>query len=265
MTGNRHPMLVPAECSVVLVRPARESNMGAVARGMKTMGFTRLVLVAPEVRPGNEAYAVAHGAHDVLDGASIVDTLGEGVGEADLVFGTTARRGRDRATPVALRHFVQEVLPGYLPARVAMVFGPEATGLTIEDLEHCQFGVEIPSGPLFHSLNLSHAVMVVCYEVHASLCHARATPEVGLDPGLPATPRDETRRRRMHGLYRVIEGFLKDVGYPTGSSVTRAMADLRRVLDATYMTERDTQTAMGLFRHLKHLLKVRRDGNSMEE
>lgn len=239
--------LIPEEVTVVLVRPARQGNIGAAARAMKTMGFTRLTLVAPEAEIGTEARALAHQSGDVLDAARIVGTLREAVADHDVVIGTTARRGADRMTPIRLRRLVGEVLPKYLPARVAVVFGSEEAGLSNEELDHCQFGAEIPTGRLFHSLNLAQAVMVVCYELHESLGR-------DVDPEAPP-PSDEPRLRRMRDLFGGLESFLTDVGYPSTSSVERAMADARRALGAAHFTDRDVKTILGFFRHVRYVLR----------
>lgn len=233
------------QVTVVLHRPARQSNVGATARAMKVMGFTDLVLVAPAERPGAEAYAVAHGSHDVLDAARVVDSLDEAVRPATLVVGTTARQGKDRMAAIKLRKFVTEVLPAYLPARLAVLFGSEESGLSNADLEHCQYAVEIPTGELMHSLNLSHAVMVFCYELRVTAFPQEMPPHS-----------TEPRRQRMEQLYRGIEAFLRDVGYPSSSSITRAMADAHRLLDTVYFTQRDVNTVLGLFRHIRYLLRM---------
>lgn len=233
--------VVLMDLTVVLNCPARPANIGAAARAMKVMGFTRLVLVTPLAAIDNEARAVAHGSQDVLEQARIVGSLAEAVEGATLVVGTTARQGKHRMTPVKLRKFVTDVLPAYQPARLAVVFGSEEAGLSNDDLEFCQFAVEIPTGPLFHSLNLSHAVMVVCYELFVGLA----------DEVPPPDPMGEVRRLRMESLYRGMAAFLEETGYPSSSSLTRAMADARRILDVTWMTERDVNTVLGLFRHLR--------------
>lgn len=265
-----------ADVIIVLHRPARAANIGAAARAMKVMGFTRLVLVSPLVPLDAEAAAVAHGAGDVLAQARIVDSLDEALQGATLVVGTTARHGKDRMTPIKLRRFVSDVLPTYSPAVLAVVFGCEESGLSNEDLERCQFAVEIPTGPLFHSLNLGQAVMVVCYELFTGASasatsrgndavpisrasDSRAADDVPAagEPGLPAgaVRSTQARRQRMASFYRGLEQFLTDVGYPNRSSLTRAMADARRVLDATWLTERDVNTVLGLFRHIRFLLR----------
>jgi tRNA (cytidine32/uridine32-2'-O)-methyltransferase len=246
-------LLRAEDVRVVLVRPMREANIGAAARALKTMGLTQLTLVEPQTEIGSEARAVAHNSLDVLDNATRVKTLTEALADRPLCVGTTARHGRDRMTPIKLRRFVEDVLPGYLPGRLALIFGNEESGLSNDELDHCQFAVEIPTGELFHSLNLSHAVMVVCYEL---LC---AMQQAELEPRRASVKKSRERasEQRMQGLYHGIEEFLTDIGYPSSSSLHRAMADVKRVLGPTHVTQRDAQTLLGMFRHIRYLLRTK--------
>jgi TrmH family RNA methyltransferase len=273
----------------VLVRAAREGNIGAAARAIKTMGFDRLVLVDPQTEISSEAYALAHGSADVLDAMRVYPTLPQALQGHDLVIGTTTRRGHDRQTPVRLRRFVEHVLPQYPARRLAVVFGSETAGLSNEDLEHCQFAVEIPTGTLFHSLNLSHAVQTVAYELFESRREqlhregrrlAEPLAEVGSNaaspsshaPAAPSRPdpdlaedayihrdvsADETTRAyRLEQLARGTGEFLSEVGYPHQTSVARAVSDLRRVLGSTYLTQRDVNTVLGCYRHIRYRLRL---------
>lgn len=79
---------------IVLVGTQHPGNIGSAARAMKTMGFSRLVLVAPQRFPDPEAYALAAGANDVLEHAVCVDTLAQAVADCRLVLGCTARSRR---------------------------------------------------------------------------------------------------------------------------------------------------------------------------
>src|SRR5690606_21985219 len=119
-------------------------NIGSAARALKTMGLARLVLVAPQKAPDADSFALAAGAHDLLDGAERFDTLAEAVADCRLVLGCTARSRRialDELLPhdAAIRA-VDEAAAG---AEVALVFGRERTGLDNEELQLCHAAVHI--------------------------------------------------------------------------------------------------------------------------
>ena len=125
-----HPDHVAARIRIVLVGTQHPGNIGSAARAMKTMGLSRLVLVAPERAPDAESRALAAGADDVLAGAVTTGTLAEAVADCRLVLGCTAR---SRRVPL------EELAPGEAAARTvaaaadgadaALVFGRERTGL----------------------------------------------------------------------------------------------------------------------------------------
>ena len=89
-----HPDHVAARIRIVLVGTQHPGNIGSAARAMKTMGLSRLVLVAPERAPDAESRALAAGADDVLAGAVTTGTLAEAVADCRLVLGCTARSRR---------------------------------------------------------------------------------------------------------------------------------------------------------------------------
>lgn len=87
-------MSVSQRVRFVLVGTQHPGNIGAAARAMKTMGLTRLVLVAPEKALDEDAYRRSAGAEDVLSDAPIFETLAEAVADCTLVIGCTARARR---------------------------------------------------------------------------------------------------------------------------------------------------------------------------
>ena len=149
---------------IVLCEPTHPGNVGASARAMKTMGLTDLVLVAPRQFPSAEATARASGADDVLESARVVATLPQAIDDCTFVVGASARlRSLDWPT-MDPRVCARRIADGS-DERVAIVFGPEKTGLDNEALACCQALVHIPANPEYSSLNLAMAVQVICYEL----------------------------------------------------------------------------------------------------
>jgi tRNA/rRNA methyltransferase len=160
---------------IVLVRPRDPRNVGAACRAMKSMGITSLAIVPDRLLDPLQASVLAHYAQDVLEAAVMYGDLRDAVKDAVLVAGTTRRRGKNR------KYFT--LFPEQLAARiaatgrgtVAVLFGNEETGLTDEELSLCHLAVTIPASAKFPSLNLSHAVQVVCYEIFRAQNAARLT------------------------------------------------------------------------------------------
>ncbi|HUY84461.1 MAG TPA: RNA methyltransferase [Steroidobacteraceae bacterium] len=150
---------------IVLVEPSHPGNIGSVARAMKNMTLTDLVLVRPRSFPHPDALALAAGADDVLHEARVVDSLEAAVADCALVAGTTSRPRNltwEFATP---RQCAARIgaLPG--AARAALLFGSERYGLANRDLGHCALLVRIPANPAYCSLNIAMSVQLLAYEI----------------------------------------------------------------------------------------------------
>lgn len=154
---------------IVLVETSHPGNIGAVARAMKNMCISQLVLVKPGKFPAEEALQRSSGAHDVLATAVVVDSLQEALKECTWVVGTSAR-ARHLPWPVSSpEQLVPEVIAQAAKGRVAIVFGRENSGLSNAELQLCHRHVNIPCNPAFSSLNLAMAVQIVCYELFRAL------------------------------------------------------------------------------------------------
>ena len=134
---------------------------------MKTMGLTNLSLVRPSCFPSAEATARASGADDVLRNAVVCETLIEALEGSDVVFGTTSRPRRIDWPTVCPKR-AAGIISSSFESTVALVFGSERNGLSNEELDLCQIGITIETDDDFRSLNLSHAVQILVYEIKQS-------------------------------------------------------------------------------------------------
>jgi TrmH family RNA methyltransferase len=169
-------------------------NIGAVARAMKNMGVTDLALVNPLYFPDKEATARASGAEDLLEEATVVDTLAEAIADCVYVAGASARSRAINWPCLDARDCAARLLEESAKGPVAAVFGPEKSGLSNSDLDHCDTLLTIPTNPDFSSLNLAMAVQVVTYELRAA--RAEKAPEYEADAPL-ATSREMENRRTV--------------------------------------------------------------------
>src|SRR5436190_348761 len=131
---------VLSRCRIVLVRPQFAGNVGSVARVMRNMGLSDLVLVAPEANiKDQQARQLSTHGEEILESARIVADFGDAVADCVLVAATSARKGGlFRRQSVGLPEEVVPLLIETLPAGpVALVFGPERTGLTDEEVPRC--------------------------------------------------------------------------------------------------------------------------------
>ena len=166
---------------VVLVNTSHPGNIGATARAMKNMGLSKLTLVAPADFPSGVAVGRAVSAVDILDNARVVPSLQEAVEGCGLVIGASARSRNIPWPMVSPEQCGQKAVAEAAANKVALVFGREDAGLNNEELQLCHFHVQIPADPNYSSLNLSAAVMVVCYEVRKAALALDERPVVAED------------------------------------------------------------------------------------
>ncbi len=150
---------------IVLVRPTHPGNIGAAARAMKTMGLRSLALVRPCAPRDATALAMAANATDVLESATESDSLDEAIRDCAFVVGTSARQRRIEWPELNPEQAAMELLVRSREQPAAIVFGPERTGLTNEELDRCRAVVRIPADKEYSSLNVASAVQILSYEV----------------------------------------------------------------------------------------------------
>lgn len=205
---------------IVLVGTTHPGNIGAVARAMKNMGLSDLALVEPRYFPHDEATARASGADDVLENASVHDTLAEAVADCVYVIGASARSRAINWPCLDARDAAACIIEESAKGTVAAVFGPEKTGLLNEDMDLCEALLTIPTDPAFSSLNLAMAVQVVTYEIRAA--QTEKQPEYESDAP-PATSAE------MEHFYEHLERVLTDVEFLDPDNPRHLMRRLRRL------------------------------------
>ncbi len=244
----------------VLVEPSHPGNVGAAARALKTMGFSRLVLVAPRVphvQSDPEAIAMASGADDVLASAHVVSTLGEALSGVHWSIALTARTreyGPPRLAPrAAAAHARTQVESG----DIALVFGNERTGLANEHVEQCSALAHIPANPAYSSLNLAQAVQVLAYELRVAFLEQASEPaqQPAADTGALAQS-DEIERMYLH-----LENALIALDFLDPRNPKKLMPRLRRLFARTSLEREEVNILRGIAKHI--LLKSRTpDGGS---
>lgn len=247
---------IPASCiRVVLVGTQHPGNIGSAARAIKTMGLSRLVLVAPERFPHAEADALAAGAGDVLDAAVLHPTLAEALADCGLVLGCTARSRRvampEQSPRDAATRLVEVAKAG---GEVALVFGRERTGLDNDELQQCHGAIHIPSDPGYSSLNLAAAVQVLAYEVRLAMLQDMEVPD--------GSPRTDSRRdppashAALEGLFAQLAETLDAIDFHKGRAPESAMRKLRRLFLRSELDLREVRLLRGVLADAQRMARL---------
>ena len=225
---------------VVLSHTSLPRNIGSVARAMKTMGLSRLVLVNPKRFPDPEALTLASGATDILEKAEVVDTLDAGLVGCTQVVALSARR-RELTVPV---QNPRELAP-FLLSRcmagedVAIVFGTEMSGLSNEEVRRCNRVVSIPANPEYSSLNLAQAVQVIAYELRMTL----DTDLSHLNEVHELASHDDIER-----FHADMESTLVEIGFLNPDNPKRLMPRLRRLFGRVQLEKVEIDILRGMLR-----------------
>jgi TrmH family RNA methyltransferase len=225
---------------VVLVRPRNPLNIGAAARAMLNFGFRDLRVVDPWT-PSFRAAKSAMGGAEVLRGAAVEPSLAEALGGASLVVGTCSMTGRNSEIVCKTLPSAAASLRTHLDDRqAALVFGPEKTGLSSDDLAHCDWILTIPTEPGCPSMNLGQAVSVCCYELAR-----RAAPAASLRTPASASAAE---RDRILGL---LANVLRRSGYMRIEGEEKHLRKLRRWVTRLRLAPADAALFQGMLRQVE--------------
>jgi tRNA (cytidine32/uridine32-2'-O)-methyltransferase len=239
---------------MVLVGTQHPGNIGSAARALKTMGLSRLVLVAPERFPHAEADALAAGAGDLLETARVLDDPAEAVADCRLVLGCTARDRRIALPMLSPREAAaQAAAVANAGGEVALLFGRERTGLDNAELQLCHAAVHIPANPDYSSLNLAAAVQVLAYELRLALLATRGdggneADEAGGDP--PAN------HAMLAGLFAQLGETLDAIDFHKGRAPESAMRKLRRLFLRADLNEREVRLLRGVLADAQRMARI---------
>jgi len=237
-TRSRVFTIVQIPVRIVLVDTSHPGNIGATARAMKTMGLSELALVRPLHFPSDEATARAAGADDVLKLASVHADLTSAIADCGWVVGASARL-RTVALPIVdPREAAVTIWQRLMANRVAVLMGPEQSGLTNEDLARCQQLVHIPANPEFSSLNLAMAVQVLCYELRMAAPN-RPLPEAPPNDGRLATAAE------VEGFHEHLERLLTESEFLHPAHQKQVKLKLRRIFHKATLEENELNILRG--------------------
>jgi tRNA/rRNA methyltransferase len=233
--------------SIILVRPKFPENIGSVARAMKNMGLSRLVVVNGSSPLHPNAYKLASGAECILERSEEFPTLREAISGMGCVVGMTSRGGRERGPFLTPEALAKKFIPLSMKNSIGLVFGSEREGLTNDELSLCHFYVRIPSVESFPSLNLAQAVMIVCYELF------QASIEISKQPVQLA------RAEQLERMFEHLEKTLIRIGFLDSNHPKRIMRVLRRLFGRSQMDEREVQILQGIWSQMDGHLRKGKD------
>jgi tRNA/rRNA methyltransferase len=240
------------QIKIVLVEPTGPLNIGSIARVMKNMSLTNLVLVNPKCDPvGEEARQMAVHAQDILDDVVIVDSLPAALQGCQRAIATTAR---SRALPTELET-PREALPWLIEVNTnsALIFGPEDRGLSNQELNYGQRFVGIPSNPAYPSLNLAQAVAVCAYELYQAFLTEncdKSPDRDSLESNEESLSLQNAPVEAIETYYDRLESLLLEIGYLYPHTAATRMAKIRRLYNRINLKSEELSMLRGMLRQI---------------
>ena len=240
----------------VLARTSHPGNIGSAARAIRTMGFDRLLLVAPHRYPDPKVEAMAAGADDVLAQLSVCDDVPGAIADCTRVYGLSARR-RGIALPELAPRDAAGRIATELEAgvQVALLFGNERSGLDNDELARCHAMIRIPSVEDFSSLNLAQAVQVMAYEVRMALL--AADPPVTGDEGDARDP--PASAADMEEFFAHLFRTLHAIDFHKGRSAVTIEQRLRRLFQRAQPDARELRVLHGILADAERMARIARE------
>jgi tRNA/rRNA methyltransferase len=242
--------------AMVLVRPQMGENIGAAARGMWNFGLDRMRIVDPrDGWPNPKATAMASGAGRLLDQAQVFDSTAAAIADCHYVFATTARhRGLTKPVMTPERAMAHARALTGAGQKVAILFGPERSGLENDDVARANAVISVPVNPAFSSLNLAQSVLLVAYEWGRQ--DGATAPEVMEMAKTVFVEGVEVEKLGDHFEERLEEaGFFFPEAKAEGMKV-----NLRNMWARLPLTRADVQTLHGMLRQIVRFHARKRDG-----
>ncbi|MCH9717969.1 MAG: RNA methyltransferase, partial [Gammaproteobacteria bacterium] len=210
--------------------------------------LSRLYLVSPKVFPDKNATEMASGAQDVLEGAVCVDSLDEALEGAQLVLMTSARP-RDIALPGLTPDMAGKTMAD-MPdgTEIALVFGRERSGLTNDELMRGHYHIEIPTNPVYSSLNLAQAVQIISYEAaKAAKSHASTVLE---------SAGELAKAEQVEQYYVHLETVLEAIDFLKPSNPKHVMLRLRRLFNRAQLEAVEINILRGILTQIMRALRA---------
>ena len=245
-------MTMRAAPSIVLINTQLPENIGAAARAMMNFGLKDLRLVAPrETWPNKKAYDLAGHAAPILDAAGVFATTREAVADLGRVYATTARAREMVKTvftpPEAAKRMHRA------KTRVGVLFGPERTGLTNDDLAIADAAITIPTAPSLASLNIAQSVVVMAYQwfqVSETRDSGKRTTGSAASSAMHKSP--SATKKELTNFFDHLERELDEVDFwKVAAKKPKMWLNLRNIFARAELTDQEVRTLHGVIAALK--------------
>jgi len=227
----------------VLVKPQLPENIGFSARCLKNFGFSSLDLVNPKENwPNNKAIATSVGAKDVLKKTKVFSSVKKAISKYDVVYASSARIRDINKKHLSFNEFIKSIKKNK-NKKIGIIFGPEASGLSNEDIVYCNYIFKIPVSKKLESINLSHSLIIVCYEIFRNIKRSYFNKNKKLDGVI--------NKKKLNNFLHFVENRLERKGFFQPSEKRKSMLiNLRNIFSRTELSNKELRILSSIFSKL---------------
>ncbi len=227
----------------VLIKPQLPENIGFCARALKNFGFKKLDLVQPKEKwPNRKAVATSVGANDILKKTKIYSDIKSAVNSYDIVYASSARKRDINKKHLSFKQFIESIKKNK-NKNIGVIFGPEASGLSNEDITHSNYIFKIPVSKSFESINLSHSLILVCFELFKALKPGYLKKQKKLT--------DIASKKNFNTFFDFLENKLEEKGFFNPKEKKKTMLiNLRNIFGRIELSSKELRILSSVFSKL---------------
>tara|TARA_B100000965_G_scaffold402573_1_gene428817 strand:- start:1018 stop:1743 length:726 start_codon:yes stop_codon:yes gene_type:complete len=231
----------------ILVRPQMGENVGSVARAIKNFDITKLRIVNPKCHwPNQKAIATSVGAKDVLKSSKIYNSLEKSISDLDLVFASSSRIRKVNKKIISILDLQQKLKK---KQKIGIVFGPESSGLSNDEINCADYLVKIPTNENFSSLNLSHSAAIFCFQIFQYFLNKKIIYKTNYKS--PLATKSEVNKF----LNFVIAGLDKKGFLQPNHKRKSMIRNIYNIFHRTNLSEQEIRILLGIFSTLNQFKK----------
>ena len=231
----------------ILVRPQIGENIGSVARAIKNFNIKYLRIVNPRCNwPSQKALATSVGAKDILKSAKIYNSIEKAIGDLDIIFASTSRIRKVNKKIISILDFKKKVEK---KRKIGILFGPEASGLSNDEIIYADYLVKIPTNKKFSSLNLSHSAIIFCFEIFQYFSDKKVIYKSGYKSSV-------AKKSEVNKFLRFIVSGLDKKGFLQPDHKRQSMIrNIKNIFHRINLSEQEIRILLGIFSTLNEFNK----------
>ena len=231
----------------ILHKPQLSENIGGCARGMKNFNFQKLIIVDPKpIFPNDKIIATSVGAKDVLKSAKVYESIEKSVEDLNIIFASSSRIRKVNKKIISVLNLKKRIKKG---RKVGILFGPEASGLSNDEINCADYLVKIPSNKKFSSLNLSHSAIIFCFEIFKHFSKSKYKYKTGYKSSIA------TKSEVNKFLNFIIKGLDKKGFLQPNHKRQSMIRNINNIFHRLNLSQQEIRILLGIFSTLNQINK----------